>query len=602
MKSLSFRMRWLVALTSITVIVFQYDASAQLHPHLFRQRPLPVQPDRHASVAYEVDVDDNLIAGSPENLTIAIPGKGDLLIDRQHHEYRTARSMVWRGRAQDMPNSKITLTVHDGILLGHIQNGSEIYTIRPGRNGRSIMEKLDTDSFDPEWGHDHRTHGHDKVPPANPADLSGASTPSTAPATAAATTTTEIVLLSVYTSQARAAAGGTTQIQAQIQAAVDQANSAFINSKMSVRFYLAHSAEVTYKETGNIDTDLSWVTGNSTVAALRDTHAADMVSLITENGGGYCGIGWVQRNPGPGFANYAFQVSARDCLVNSTLAHEHGHNLGMEHDPANAGISPSGASYDWSFGHSVPGSFRTIMAYSCNSPCPRVLHYSNPDVLYNGVPTGIVDQRDNAWTGDLTAPIVAAFRSGGGGGVANNPPVFSSDPISKPDANQGTAYSNSIAANASDPDNDPLVYAKNAGPAWLNVALNGALTGTPSASDLGINTFTVTVSDGKGGSDSATLQIGVVGGLNAPSNLAGSSTVSRRVDLTWRDNSGNEKGFKIERSTDGTSFTRIATRGANVTAYSDGKRTSGRTYYYRVRSYNGSGSSAYSNTISVVAK
>ena len=596
-------MRWLVTLCSITVIACQFDASAiaQSHPRLFRQRPLPVRPDRHASVAYDVDVDHDLLASSPENLTIAVPGKADLRVDRFHHQHRSARSMVWRGRVQDDASSKITLTLHDGILLGHIQSGSEIYSIRPGRNGRSIVEKLDTESFNPEWGHDQSTFGREKVPPASAADLDATSSSSTAPATAAATTTTEIVLLSVYTPKARAAAGGTTQIRAQIQAAVDQANSAFINSDMNVRFDLAHSAEVTYTESGDIDNDLNWVTGSATVAALRDTHAADLVSLIIEDGGGYCGIGWVQRNPGPGFANYAFQVSARDCLVNSTLAHEHGHNLGMEHDPANASISPSGASYDWSFGHSVPGSFRTIMAYSCASPCPRILHYSNPDVLYNGVRTGIPDQRDNAWTGDLIAPIVAAFRSGSIG-VANNPPRFTSDPISKPNANQGTAYSGSLASNANDPDNDPLAYAKNAGPAWLNIAVNGALTGTPSANDLGINTFTVSVSDGKGGSDSATLQINVVGGLNAPSNLAGSSPVSRRIELTWNDNSGNEKGFRIERSTNGSSFTKIATRSANVTAYSDAKRTSGRTYYYRVRSYNRSGQSAYSNTISVVAK
>ena len=606
MKSLMSRTRRLLGLAALSLIIGQYDASAQSGPHLFRQRPLPMQADRHASVAYEVDIDNNLVASSPENLTIAVPGKADLLVERFQHQHRSDRSMVWRGRLKDDTSSKITLTLHDGILLGHIQSGNEVYTIRPGRNGRSIMEKLDTDSFDPEWGHDRSTHGHEKVPPkpAGAPDVNGASDSSTAPATAAAATATEIVLLSVYTAQARAAAGGTSQIQAQIQAAVDQANSAFINSNMTVRFFLAHSEEVTYKESGNIDNDLSWVTGSSTVAALRNTHAADMVSLITENGGGYCGIGWVQRNPGPGFANYAFQVSARGCLINSTLAHEHGHNLGMEHDPANAGISPSGASYDWSFGHSVSGSFRTIMSYACTSSCPRILHYSNPDVLYNGVPTGIVDQRDNAWTGDLTAPIVAAFRSGGGSGtVANNPPVFTSDPISKPNASQSTAYSSSIASDASDPDGDPLSYSKSAGPVWLNVATNGALIGTPGAGDVGINSFTVMVADGRGGSDSATLQISVGGtGLNAPTGLVGVSTVARRIDLTWIDNSSNEKGFKIERSTNGTSFTRISTRGVDVTSYSDGKRTSGRTYYYRVRSYNGSGASAYSNTIAVVAK
>ena len=408
--------RRLAILGSIAVIASQFDLSAiaQSHPHLFRQRPVAVQPERNASAASIGDVDHDLLANNPAHLTIVVPGKADLFIDRHHHDQRSAGNMVWRGQADHDPSSKVTLTLHDGILLGHIQSGNEIYALRPGRNGRTIIEKIDTDSFNPEWGHDHSTHGHDKVPPqpAGAPDLNGTST-ATAPVTAAAATTLEIALMSVYTPQARAAAGGVAQIQAQIQAAVDQANTAFINSNMIARYRLAHSAEVAYNDSGNIDSDLNWVTGNAAVAALRNTHSADMVSLITENGGGYCGIGWVQRNPGAGFANYAFQVTARGCLTNSTLAHEHGHNLGMEHDPASAGISPAGASYDWSFGHNVPGSFRTIMSYNCAAPCPRVLHYSNPEILYNGLPTGIANQRDNAWTGDLTAPIVAAFRSGG---------------------------------------------------------------------------------------------------------------------------------------------------------------------------------------------
>ena len=239
---------------------------------------------------------------------------------------------------------------------------------------------------------------------------------------------------------------------------------------MITRFFLSHTEEVAYNDSGNIETDLNWVTSNSSVASLRNTYSADMVSLITNNGGGYCGIGWVQRNPGSGFAGYAFQVTWLACLSNSTLAHEHGHNMGMEHDPASAGISPSGASYPWSFGHYVNGAFRTIMSYDvCSISCPRVLHYSNPDVLYNGIPTGILNQRDNAQTGDLTAPIVANFRAGGGSGT-NNPPAFTSDPIVKTNATQGLAYSGSVAGNASDPDADPLTFAKTSGPAWRDAA------------------------------------------------------------------------------------------------------------------------------------
>jgi hypothetical protein len=145
---------------------------------------------------------------------------------------------------------------------------------------------------------------------------------------------------------------------------------------------------------------------------LRDQYAADLVSLIPEDGGGFCGRGYVMRNPGPGFASSAFQVTARGCAVgNLSFAHEHGHNIGFEHDPAN-GTSPLSASYPYSFGHFVSGSYRTVMSYSnqCSGGCTRVAHHSNPDVLHNGVATGIAEERDKARSGDQTAPIVANFR------------------------------------------------------------------------------------------------------------------------------------------------------------------------------------------------
>ena len=506
--------------------------------------------------------------------------------------------MVWRGRGQ-RDKSKVTLTLHDGLLFGRVESDNETFTIRPGSNGRTVVEKIDPESFAPEWGHDAATYGHAKIPPVTGGDMIQEDS-STTPAAPGADGAIQIDLLSVYTPQARMAAGGTAQIQGQIQAAVDQANTAFINSKMIMRFFLAHTAEVGYNDSGNIETDLDWVTSNSTVASLRNTYSADMVSLISNNGGGYCGIGWVQRRPGASFASYAFQVTALGCLTNSTLAHEHGHNMGMEHDPASAGISPSGASYPWSFGHNSSGVFRTIMSYNVCS-CPRILHFSNPEVLYNGIPTGIFDQRDNAHTGDLTAAIVAAFRSGGSG-ATDNPPSFTTDLINKPNAAQGQPYSGDIASNASDPDADPLTFAKISGPTWLSVATNGALIGTPAAGNVGVNSFLVSVSDGRGGSDTATLQITVLAAqLTAPSNLTATSNGIKRIDLSWNDNSTGETGFRIERSTNNRKFSRIATVGPGVTTYSNTGLRRGKTYYYRVRANGSPANSAYSNTASARA-
>ena len=491
MKSLGRLRQTFSFLTSVVVVLLTTGLTqAQNHPHLFRQLPTAASPGRNAAAAFAGDVDSALLSSNPDGLTISLPGEPDLSFERHSHQSRGARDSVWRGKIRGDSAAKATLTYYDGLLFGRIESGSDVYSIRPGANGRTIIERIDTDSFKPEWGHDRASHGHERVPPVSGSTTTQDSSVSTPTAAVGADGTVEIVLMSVYTPQARAAAGGATLIQGQIQAAVDQANTAFINSNMIARYFLAHTEEVTHNDSGNINTDLDWVTYDAGVAALRNTYAADMVSLIVENGGAYCGVGWIQRKPGSGFAGYAFQVTDRGCLANSTLAHEHGHNMGMEHDPedSSVGSNPSAASYPWSFGHWVSGQFATIMTYNsiCPSYCPRILNFSNPDMFYNGLPTGILNQRDNAQTGDSTAPIVAAFRAGGGSGISpDNPPVFTSDPISKPDGTAGQPYSGSLSGSASDPDGDPLTFAKVSGPAWLTVAANGSLSGTPWASDQG---------------------------------------------------------------------------------------------------------------------
>ena len=68
--------------------------------------------------------------------------------------------------------------------------------------------------------------------------------------------------------------------------------------------------------------------------------------------------------------------------------------------------------------------------------------------------------------------------------------------------------------------------------------------------------------------------------------------------LNWTDNSTNETGFQIERAPSGsTSFVLVGTVGANVKAFTHS--VSRGNYLYRVRAFNASSVSAYSNTVSV---
>lgn len=85
----------------------------------------------------------------------------------------------------------------------------------------------------------------------------------------------------------------------------------------------------------------------------------------------------------------------------------------------------------------------------------------------------------------------------------------------------------------------------------------------------------------------------------APSDLtAVAKPLSARVDLGWTDNSGLEAGFEIERSTDGTNFTLLATVGVNVTAHTVEGLSASATYSFRVRAINTAGASGYATPVS----
>jgi len=92
----------------------------------------------------------------------------------------------------------------------------------------------------------------------------------------------------------------------------------------------------------------------------------------------------------------------------------------------------------------------------------------------------------------------------------NGAPSFALDPFTMPAIVAGQSYSGTIATNTTDPNpSDALTFAKVSGPNWLAVAADGTLSGTPSVSDLGNNSFVVSVSDAGSLSNSATMNIAV---------------------------------------------------------------------------------------------
>ncbi|MDB6064190.1 MAG: Sedolisin [Pedosphaera sp.] len=126
----------------------------------------------------------------------------------------------------------------------------------------------------------------------------------------------------------------------------------------------------------------------------------------------------------------------------------------------------------------------------------------------------------------------------------NGAPTFTANPFSKTGVQAGQPYTSTIAGSATDPNSgDVLTFAKVSGPAWLNVAGNGGLSGTPYSADVGTNSFVVSVSDPGGLLNTATLNIPVSA---APAITSAISSTSSNLLISW---SGGIAPYQVQMAT-----------------------------------------------------
>jgi Pro-kumamolisin, activation domain/Concanavalin A-like lectin/glucanases superfamily/Putative Ig domain/Viral BACON domain len=251
------------------------------------------------------------------------------------------------------------------------------------------------------------------------------------------------------------------------------------------------SIPIDFSTTGNGELSVeAWVKG---VAQTTDA------GLMAKGTGG----GGEQFDLDCGSGNHAFRFFVRDDgggahLANGTIAPDgNWHHLVGVCDEANGIVvlyvdGVSNASGTITAGSGIQSSANAVSIGSRQSGT----------TLYDDQFIGSMDEAA-IYNYPLTAAQVAAHYA-----QRNTwPPAFTSNPIIKPNANAGQPYSGTIATNASDPDGDTLTFTKLSGAAWLNVAANGALSGTPTAANFGTNSFIVRVTDPGGLSNNATMFI-----------------------------------------------------------------------------------------------
>jgi hypothetical protein len=323
----------------------------------------------------------------------------------------TGGGYTWSGTLDGIDHGSAILAVRDGAVAGQIIMPQAVYRIGYASDGTPVVEQIDHAALPPE--------AHSIAPALGAADDNPSSNVGAELPDVAADTASQIDVMVLYTPAARAFAGGSAAMRAQVDLAVSLANQAYGNTNLVQRLRLVYAGEIKITEhTGpnSFLDDLEALNANPTVAWLRNVTRADVVSLITEHGptSPFCGIGYLMTANSSGFAPLAFSVAERVCATNIlTFVHEIGHNMGAHHDPLVSVGEPT--LFPYSHGHvDVVGAFpfRTVMAYSdqCGAiSCPRIVAFSSPLFTFQGRVIGTAAVSDNSRTLGQTGNTVANF-------------------------------------------------------------------------------------------------------------------------------------------------------------------------------------------------
>jgi len=348
---------------------------------------------------------------APSQLVVDVFDGQSVTINLESIETRAPDSYTWHGKVQGYPHGYALLSVVNGEIAGTIELGEAgrgragKYQIQSHAGGYTALSQVDQDAFPP----DHPPGAEAlPAPRLSATKLFGASGDSASLASTLISVATPdsgatIDVMVVYSNQTAVAAG--SAIGAQIQQAVDTANTVYANSGITTRLRLVKYVQVNYNESGDYPTDLNWLSANSTVASLRNTYGADLVSMFVESSQ-YCGYGWI----GPD-VNYAFTVVNRGCSSgNYSLPHEIGHNFGARHDTyVDSTTSP------YAYGHGyvdcVEG-WRDVMAYPTQCGGTRIPYFSNPNATYGSPadPLGTTATANVVQVHNQNAVTVANFR------------------------------------------------------------------------------------------------------------------------------------------------------------------------------------------------
>lgn len=332
---------------------------------------------------------------------------------------------------ENQENSQLVFSEYDNVITGMYQSeNNSKYIFQQTGNGVFAVSEVNESSFtDKEKALDYVENYNKKT--ENKLMANSNVCLSTTPICSGNTT---IDLMVVYTPRARGLWGSVALSNSNITTSITNMNVALTNSGITnISFRLVYVGEINYIESGSFSTDLSNLSGTSEgfldeIHNMRITYGADLVGLVIGTPTSSCGLGYLNSNPTNYSNTAAFTVTLYSCAVsNFTIAHEFGHNMGLNHDwYVSSSTNPCAHHHGYvnqtaiANGMSSTNSqrWRTIMAYNnqCSDAgfsCTRINRWSNPESIYNtestGVEIGFTNPADEAFGFRRFACVVSNF-------------------------------------------------------------------------------------------------------------------------------------------------------------------------------------------------
>jgi len=508
----------------------------------------PVAADPGVVLRTPLELDPAVLAANPERLSVVLPDGARHTLLRNRWTPSNGDRGVWYGTFQPAePTSRLTgpgsgpaadaargfavLGLVDGGVVGSVRtpDGSH-YRLSLAADGSHYLEELD-----PNAASGCALAGPDASHRIQPPSVVGAQSVLTEAAVIALckppSSTHRIDLMVLY--HPSFVGPAETTVRNSIVAKVNEANTVFQNSDVSIVYNLIHMGPVT-QDPELVQSSPQVVStarhlgrdSSAEVDELRDDYGADMVAvLLPANPDNPCGAAVlphipnsseVQQSWGGAFIDDAFMAYEYQCGdADFTFAHELGHNFGMQHgrdDPFHSQTPVVG----WAYGHLFggwggPGA--TLMACEPlgirGGQCNRVLYFSHPEKFLEG---GQLGEYTTAANGGSFNACVANIRASRYAGFRDLPSdALPTVQITAPAAGASIEIAQDIplSANASDAEDGALGSAVE----WRSDRDGAIGSGSPLSASLhtvGSHVLTASVTDSDGKTVHHSIRVTVV--------------------------------------------------------------------------------------------